>query len=122
MAGRLADRGHHGGIWATAGRYSNGIRSRAGCEKSLGAGLSGWSRLWASTDAALAAFEDELYALKSPSDSDVLDVVKDVVLALNEINEQHVNTGQTGYETDEREELCDYIDASLEESGIDVES
>jgi hypothetical protein len=27
-----------------------------------------------------------------------------------------------GYETDEREELCDYIDALLSEYGIDVEA
>jgi hypothetical protein len=33
-----------------------------------------------------------------------------------------VRSGQTGYETTEREELCEYIDASLEESGIDVQA
>jgi hypothetical protein len=72
------------------------------------------------TDAALASFEDELRALKSASDEDVLALVQRVVLALNKINKQHGNAGLMGYETDEREELCDYIDASLEESGIDV--
>jgi len=76
--------------------------------------------LVASTDAALAAFEDELHELMSPSDADVFRAVQRVVLALNKINEQHVRAGQLGYETGEREELCEYIDASLGESGIDV--
>ena len=49
-------------------------------------------------------------------------MVERVVLALNKINDQHVRTGQIGYETDEREELCDYINASLKESGIDLEA
>jgi len=42
------------------------------------------------------------------------------VLALNKVNEQQGRAGSIGYETGEREELCEYIDASLEESGIDV--
>lgn len=62
-----------------------------------------------STDAALAAFEDELRALAARSDAEVLAVVKRVALALNKVNEQHIRAGPTGYETDEREELCDYI-------------
>jgi hypothetical protein len=38
---------------------------------------------------------------------------------------EHVRAAKGSYETDEREELCDYndyIDASLTESGIDVEA
>jgi hypothetical protein len=82
-------------------------------------------RLWpkslrTGTDSALASFEHELRALSSPADDDILDVVQSLVLALNEINQQHVRAGLTGYETDEREQLCDYIDASLEESGVDL--
>jgi hypothetical protein len=47
-----------------------------------------WSEsLIVSTDAALAAFDDELRALMSPSDQDVLGAAKRVVLALNEINQ-----------------------------------
>jgi hypothetical protein len=85
------------------------------------------ARLWpeslrVGTDAALARFEHELRALKSPADADILGVVQRLVLALNEINEQHERAGLIGYETDEREELCDYINASLEESGIDLEA
>jgi hypothetical protein len=43
-------------------------------------------------------------------------------LALNEITKEHERSGKMGYETGEREELCDYIDASLEEAGIDVKA
>ncbi len=70
-----------------------------------------------STDAALTGFEDNLRNHTSPPDEDVFDTVKRLILALNQINAQH---GGAGYETDEREELCDYIDASLSESGIDA--
>ena len=81
--------------------------------------------LIASTDAALAAFEADLAALLSASenaldDKDVLAVVRRAVLALNAINDQHERADLTGYETGEREDLCDYIDATLTESGIDV--
>jgi hypothetical protein len=41
--------------------------------------------------------------------------VKQVVLALNAIDE-----GYEAIETEEREELCEYIDAVLAEAGIDV--
>jgi hypothetical protein len=78
--------------------------------------------LRADTDAALARFEAELRALSSPSDEDILGLVERVVLALNKISERHVSAGLIGYETGEREQLCAYIDASLEESGIDVEA
>ncbi|MGW4551479.1 hypothetical protein ACH121_30760 [Streptomyces sp. NB004] len=44
-------------------------------------------------------------------------VIKRVVLELNEINEDHDGAG---YETEEREELCLYIDQTLTEHGIDV--
>jgi hypothetical protein len=54
------------------------------------------------------------------ADKDVPAVVRRAVLALNAINDQHERTGRTGYETGEREDLCDYIDATLTESGIDV--
>jgi hypothetical protein len=81
--------------------------------------------LIASTDAALAGFEAELAALLSASeitvdDKDILAVVRRAVLALNAINDQHVRTCRTGYETGEREDLCGYIDATLTESGIDL--
>ena len=94
---------------------------------SLSPGGAYASQLWPEslrvrTDKALATFEDGLQALVSPSDEDILGVVKRLVLALNTINQQHVHTGQVGYETDEREQLCDYIDASLSEAGVDLEA
>jgi hypothetical protein len=72
------------------------------------------------TDTVLAAFEEQLRTLASPSDEDVLRAVRQVALALNEVNDRQSHTGSFGYETEEREELCKYIDASLEESRIDV--
>ena len=72
------------------------------------------------TNRAVAAFEAELRALASPSDAEVMGVVERLVLAMNRIDDQHRNAGLIGYETGERDELCDYIDASLTEAGIDV--
>lgn len=69
------------------------------------------------TDEALPAFEAAVAALDDPSDEQVLTSVRNVVLALNEVNREH---GRAGYETGEREQLCDYIDMTLTEAGIDV--
>ncbi|MFF9375982.1 hypothetical protein ACF1BB_15695 [Streptomyces griseoluteus] len=44
-------------------------------------------------------------------------MVERVVLALNAVNEAH---NGSAFETGEREELCDYIDQSLTEHGVDV--
>ncbi|WP_033825691.1 hypothetical protein [Kitasatospora sp. MBT63] len=68
------------------------------------------------TDEVLAAFEAELGGWAGPSDGQVLGAVERVVLALNAVNDEHGG----GYETDERERLCDYIDASLAGAGVDV--
>jgi hypothetical protein len=73
----------------------------------------------ARTDEVLLLFESELAALSDPSDEDVFEVIKHVVLALNEVNEQYDGAA---YETGERDQLCDYIDRSLTEAGIDVEA
>jgi len=69
------------------------------------------------TDGVLAAFEAEVAALNDPSDEQVFTAVRNVVFALNQVNREH---GCAGYETGEREQLCDYIDETLAESGIDV--
>jgi hypothetical protein len=69
------------------------------------------------TDQVLAAFESDLAALSDPSDDQVLAVVERTVLALNQVNRAH---GGAGYETGEREQLCDYIDMTLTEARIDV--
>jgi hypothetical protein len=73
--------------------------------------------LLAATDGALLAFESEAGTLRDRDDEQVFEAVKRVVLALNEINEDHDGAG---YETEEREELCLYIDQSLSGHGIDV--
>lgn len=73
--------------------------------------------LLAATDEALCAFESEVETLRDQDDERVFEVIKSVVLTLNEINEDHDGAG---YETGEREELCLYIDQTLMEHGIDV--
>jgi hypothetical protein len=73
--------------------------------------------LLVATDAVLDAYEAELPRLVEADDAQILDVVERVVLALNAVNEAHDGSA---FETDEREELCDYIDESLSEHGVDV--
>ncbi|MET8809042.1 hypothetical protein [Streptomyces sp. NPDC004546] len=73
--------------------------------------------LLAATDAVLDVFETELPELVEASDERVFVVVERVILALNAVNEAH---NGNAFETDEREELCDYIDESLTEHGVDV--
>jgi hypothetical protein len=73
--------------------------------------------LLAATDEALRAFELDVEALRDQDDEQVFEVIKRVALVLNEINEDHDGAG---YETEEREELCLYIDQTLAEHGIDV--
>ncbi|WP_330348978.1 hypothetical protein [Streptomyces sp. NBC_00582] len=73
--------------------------------------------LLAATDRALHAFESDVAKLRDQDDEQVFEVIKRVVLALNGINEDHDGAG---YETEEREELCLYIDQTLAEHGIDV--
>jgi hypothetical protein len=70
-----------------------------------------------STDEVLDVFEGELPGLGRAGDEAVLAVVERVVLALNAVNEAR---GGSAFETGEREELCDYVDASLSEHGVDV--
>lgn len=74
-------------------------------------------RLLTATDAALDTFEDQLAGLGDADDEQVLAVVEHLVLALNTVDEAH---NGSAFETDEREELCDYIDQSLTEHGVDV--
>ncbi|MCZ4118986.1 hypothetical protein [Streptomyces sp. H39-S7] len=71
------------------------------------------------TDAALEAFEREAHALREPSDEAVFGTVERVVLAPNAIDGdgQH---GGAGFCTEEREQLCQYIDLTLSELGVDV--
>lgn len=69
------------------------------------------------TERVLASFDEQVRALSAPSDDEVLAVVERVVLDLNAVNADH---GGVAYETDEREELCAYIEKSVGEAGVDV--
>ncbi|MFI0990047.1 hypothetical protein [Streptomyces exfoliatus] len=71
------------------------------------------------TDAALEAYESDVRALREPSDAEVFGVIEKVVLALNAVDENDSHGGAC-YCTDEREQLCEYIDATLGEHGVDV--
>ncbi len=73
--------------------------------------------LLSATDAVLGAFEAELPTLSEGDDEQIFAVVERVVLALNAVNEAH---NECAYETDEREQLCLYIDEALSERGVDV--
>ncbi|TYB66066.1 hypothetical protein FXF51_17890 [Nonomuraea sp. PA05] len=72
-----------------------------------------------STDDVLSRFETDLGALSAPSDEELFAVVRRVVLALNHVNEEY---GEAAYETDERELLCQYIEESIAEAGIDLDA
>ncbi|MFF0556498.1 hypothetical protein [Streptomyces sp. NPDC004266] len=71
--------------------------------------------LLVATDTVLDAFDADVAGLNSAEDVEVFAVVERVVLALNAVDDTHC-----GYETDEREALCDYIDTALTEHGVDV--
>ncbi|MFF6868971.1 hypothetical protein [Streptomyces sp. NPDC012450] len=71
------------------------------------------------TDSALDAFEVEVRGLLEPSDDEVLGTVERVVLALNTVDGD-ASHGGAGYCTEEREQLCEYIDLTLGEHGVDV--
>lgn len=73
--------------------------------------------LLTATDAVLDAFEGELSGVGEANDQHVLAVVERVVVALNGVNDAR---NGSAFETGEREELCDYIDESLAERGVDV--
>ncbi|MBL3671653.1 hypothetical protein JL475_38535 [Streptomyces sp. M2CJ-2] len=73
--------------------------------------------LLTATDTVFDTFEEELARLGDAGDEQVFAVVERVVLALNAVDEVH---NESAFDTDEREELCDYIDQSLTEHGVDV--
>lgn len=74
-------------------------------------------QLITSTDNVLDAFDANVSALQGATDERVFATVQRVVLALNAVNDEH---GGAAYETDEREQLCHYIDEVLSEQGVDV--
>jgi hypothetical protein len=78
------------------------------------------AQLWpsdftAAVDTVLAAYERDVAATDRTSDEAVWATVQTVVVGLNEADEQF-----GAIETGEREELAEYIDAVLTNSGVDV--
>jgi hypothetical protein len=71
------------------------------------------------TDQVLSEFESDVDAFFGPSDERVFGAIERAVLALNAVNDEH---DRTGYETGERDQLCHYIEETLEDAGIDVEA
>jgi hypothetical protein len=73
----------------------------------------------AETDEVLAAFEAEIRWIGSATDEEVFGVIERTVLALNRVNDRYDGAA---YETDEREMLCAYLEASLREARVDVDA
>ncbi|MGW3290653.1 hypothetical protein ACWDR3_39080 [Streptomyces sp. NPDC001002] len=86
----------------------------ADCASFLGAYSE---RFLETVDAALAAFEVEAQQLGTASDTQILGVVEQAVLALNRVNQEATDGS---IDTDEREQICLFIDEVLTESGVDV--
>jgi hypothetical protein len=82
-----------------------------------------WSEyLLTHTDSALDGFETAVMRLSNPSDDQVMATVQGVMLSLNRVNADLRDRDETPYETDERENLCAYIDQTLVEAGIDLDA
>ncbi len=71
-----------------------------------------------SVDQALTAFESDVRQLTPTSGPEVLAAVERVVVALNRVNQE--TTGDS-IDTDEREQLCLFIDEALTERGVAME-
>ncbi|MEO3743724.1 hypothetical protein [Plantactinospora sp. B5E13] len=71
------------------------------------------------TDSALTDFDEALTRIDHTSDTAVLGAVQQVVLALNRVD---ADPTSRSYDTDDREELCEYIDDALTSAGVDVEA
>lgn len=71
------------------------------------------------TDEVLQPFEREIATLTNPTDDEIFAAIERVVLALNKVNDDY---DDASYETDEREQLCRYIEESLAETGITVDA
>ena len=66
-------------------------------------------------EAILIHYLESLAALTNPDDQQIMDCVKETVLALNELSE---DTDYTMIETDERESICELIQTSAVECGL----
>ena len=85
-----------------------------------------WARLFPDEfleriERVLDAFAAAIAALPTTSDAypDVMRNIETAVLALNEINESGCGGG---FDSDERDRLCDYIDAIIIRHGIDIDA
>jgi hypothetical protein len=82
-----------------------------------------WSEyLLTHTDAVLDGFDTAVQRLSSPTDDQIMAVVKEVIVGLNRVNADLIDRDETPYETGERDELCTYIDETMEEAGIDLDA
>lgn len=61
------------------------------------------------------AYLKTLSRMKAPTDAEIMEAVKNLVLALNELNEK---AEYALLETEERENICDIIQRSAEECGL----
>ncbi|MFC7277362.1 hypothetical protein ACFQS1_25500 [Paractinoplanes rhizophilus] len=78
----------------------------------------------AQTDEVLTRFEQDVAELVShrwepATDTDIFAVIERTVKALNVVNARF---GGAAYETGEREQLCQYLEATLEDAGLDVDA
>ncbi|MFD5771106.1 hypothetical protein ACFWIN_35460 [Streptomyces sp. NPDC127049] len=71
------------------------------------------------TDSALEPFDAEVCGLLEPFDDEGFGAVERVVLALNAVDGD-ASHGGAGCCTEQREQLCEYIDLTLGENGVDV--
>ncbi len=63
----------------------------------------------------IAAYLEDLAALSAPTNDEIMDLVKTLVLILNELNEE---TDYSLIETDAREALCELIQSSAIDCGL----
>jgi hypothetical protein len=81
-----------------------------------------WSEyLLTQTDLVLDGFDTAVQRLANPTDDQIMAVVRAVIIGLNRVNANLEDRNETPYETEERDDLCAYIDESLEEAGIDLD-
>ncbi|MBM7650199.1 uncharacterized protein YsxB (DUF464 family) [Bacillus ectoiniformans] len=65
-------------------------------------------------DQVLNHYMTRLKALTNPSQEEVMECVEEVVISLNELNEKY----DYFIETEEREELCEFIDEAAQLAGV----
>lgn len=69
-------------------------------------------------DEIFDVFERDVAGLSVPTDGEVLSLIRNVVYALNALNE---DCDSDAIATGERTVLCDYIDRTISEAGVDLD-